>query len=177
MRFALTDEIAWPLELVYDTHRDKLEEILDYLPNVENIEILEKQVEGEVTRFVKRWTGSSNDIPSVLRPVVKPEYLQWIDRATWDRGAFTTAWELELDFLKGAMSARGLNRFIADGDITIIEMEGEFNIHPERLSLVPGPIARKAAPALERFVVELVKPNLRGTNQAVERFIEERHGH
>ncbi len=174
MRFTLTDEIGFPLELVYDTHRDKLEDIIDYLPNVDRIEVLESQVEGEVTRFVKRWTGSSNDVPGVLRPIVKPEYLQWIDRATWDRSRFTTEWELELDFLKGAMSARGINHFIEDGDVTIIEMEGEFNIHPERLSFVPGPIARKAAPALERFVVNLVKPNLRGTNQAVERYIEEK---
>jgi len=176
MRFNLTDEIEFPLELVYDTHRDKLEDILSYLPNIENIEILEKRVEGEVTRFVKRWTGSNKDVPSVVRPLLKPEYLQWIDRATWDRGRFTTDWELELGVLPGAISAKGHNRFIADGDITLIEMEGEFVIHPERLTFVPQIVARKAAPVLERFIVAQVKPNLRGTNEAIQRFLEARQG-
>lgn len=175
MRFTITDEIDFPRDLVYPTIRDRIEELIDYLPNVDAIEVLEKEIDGNVHRYVKRWKASASEIPALLRPIVKPDYLQWVDHATWDGDAWTTEWRHELPFLSGAMTAHGVNRYIDDGDITTIELEGEFTIHPERLTFLPGAVARKLAPTLERFVVESIKPNLRATNQAVEQWLEEQH--
>lgn len=176
MRFTLTDEIGFPRDVVYAAVRDRVEELVDQLPNIDRIEVLERRIEGEVHHYVKRWTASASEVPALLRPAIKPEYLQWVDHATWDGAAYTTAWHHDLEFLRGALTARGLNRYIDEGDVTLIELEGEFTIHPERLTFLPGPVARKIAPALERFVVELVKPNLRSTNQAIERWLEEQEG-
>lgn len=175
MRFTVTDEIGFPREVVYPAVRDRIEDLVDYLPNVDRIEVLEKHIEGPVHRFVKRWTASAQEVPVLLRPAIKPEYLQWVDHATWDGAAYTTEWHHDLVFLKGAMTARGLNRYIDEGDVTVIELEGEITIHPERLAFLPGPVARKLAPAIERFVVEVIKPNLRSTNQAIEAWLEEHH--
>ncbi len=176
MRFTITDEIEFPRDVVYPTMRDRIEELIDYLPNVDSIEVLEREIDGDTHRYVKRWRASATEIPGLLRPIVKPEYLQWVDHATWDGAAFTTQWHHDLPFLSGALTARGLNRYIDEGDITVIELEGEFTIHPGRLTFLPGPLARKLAPALERFVVDMLKPNLRATNQAVEQWLEEQEG-
>lgn len=173
MRFTLHDEIDFPRELVFTTIRDRLPDILPYLPNVDEIEVLESHDDGEIRRCVKRWAGSSDEIPAVVRPLIRPDILQWIDHATWDQGRWQVDWWHEMGVLPGAISAKGTNRFEADGDITIISMEGDFTIHPERLTFVPQIVARRAAPALERFIIGRVKPNLRATNEAVAAFLED----
>ena len=86
MKFSLVDEIPHPRELVFATHRDKLGELVPYLPNISSVESESRLVEGEVVRLVNVWTGSSTDVPSIIRPLVKPDYLCWVDRATWDVG-------------------------------------------------------------------------------------------
>lgn len=176
MRFTLTDEIEFPRALVFPTVRDRMEDILDDLPNVDRIDVLSRREEGDKVFFEKQWFGAAGDIPAVLRPVIRAEYISWKDKACWDMGAWTTTWEQELAFLPGAMAARGTNRYIDEGDVTVIEMEGEFNIIPEGLSFLPQSLARRVAPALEKFVVGQVKPNLRETNAAIERFLEELEG-
>lgn len=173
MRFTVNDEIGFPRDLVYPAVRDRVEDLIAYLPNVDSIELLDSSVDGDVRRFVKRWQASATEIPALLRPLIKPEYLTWVDHATWNAAEYTTAWHHDLAFLEGALTARGVNRYFDEGDVTVIELEGEFTIHPERLTFLPGPVARKLAPAMERFVVELLKPNLKSTNQAIEQWLEE----
>lgn len=173
MRFTVTDEIGFPRHKVYPAIRDRIEELIDYLPNVDSIEVLERRIDGPVRHFVKRWQASATEIPVLLRPAIKREYLQWVDHATWNEADYTTTWHHDLTFLEGALSARGVNRYIDEGDVTVFELEGEFTIHPEKLTFLPGPLARKLAPSIERFVVEMIKPNLRSTNQAIEQWLEE----
>ena len=175
MKFSLVDEIPHPRELVFGTHRDKLEELVPYLPNVSSVVTEQRVLDGDVVRLVNLWTGASSDVPSVIRPLVKPEHLTWVDRAAWDQGRWRCDWEITLSALPDAVTARGFNTFLEEGGDTVIQMNGEFILHPDRIPGVPAFVARAAAPALEKFVVSLLQPNLRKSNQAVQQYIED-HG-
>jgi hypothetical protein len=174
VKFSLVDEIPHPRALVFGTHRDKLMELVPYLPNVSSVVTESRVSDGEVVRLVNLWTGSSTDVPAVIRPLVKPEHLQWVDRASWDGGRWRCDWEITLSALPEAVTARGFSTFLDEGGDTVIQMNGEFVIHPDRVPGVPGFVARAASPAFEKFVVSLLQPNLRKSNQAVQQYIEDR---
>ena len=173
MKFSLVDEIPYPRERVFRTHRDSLLDLVSYLPNVEGVDITSREVDGDVVRLVNHWTGASSDVPRMLRPIIKPELLTWIDRASWDQGRWRCDWQITLNAIPEAVTARGYNVFLDEDDETVIQMQGEFIIHPDRIRGVPTLVARRAAPALERFVVGLLQPNMRQINEAVLEYIEE----
>lgn len=173
MRFTITDELPHPLDLVFQTHRDKLEELVEYLPNVESAKIVKRDVNGSVVKLENHWVGASTDVPAMLRPWIKAEYLSWVDFAEWDEANHTCRWRLELGVLPGAITARGETRFREEDDETIANMSGEFIVHPERLPGVPTFVAKRAAPTLEKFIVNLIQPNLRKSNAAVVEYIDD----
>ena len=173
MRIHVIDELPYERELVFSTHRDRLRELVPYLRGVDRIDVSERQIDGSVVRFENVWYGTSNDVPAVIRPILKPELLRWIDRAAWDQDAWRCDWEIELTALPDAVTARGTSRFRDEGAETVVEITGEFSINPDRIPGVPAFAARRAQPTIERFVVGLLEPNLTEANRAVEQYIED----
>ena len=173
MKFSIIDEIPYPRALVFETHRDKISEIVPYLPNVASVVVEHSEVDGSVVRQINRWTGESHDIPALLRPLIRPEVLTWLDRANWYQDKWMCDWELELAVLPKAITARGYNVFLEEGEETIIQMNGEFTIHPDRMVGASSILARQIAPAVERFIVGLLEPNLRQGNRAVLEYLED----
>jgi len=173
MKFNLTDEIPFERDEVFATHRDKLLELVDYLPNVDEVVVESREEDGDIVKLVNLWKGASSDVPAPLRPVIKPEMLSWVDRATWDKGRYRCDWNITLTALPDAVTAKGFNVFVDEGDVTVIQMSGEFVIHPEKVPGMPAFMARRLAPTLEKFVVGLLQPNLKKSNQAVEQYLED----
>ena len=128
MKFSLVDEIPHPRELVFSTHRDKLLELVQYLPNVASVVTESRIEEGEVVKLVNVWTGASGDIPAPVRPLLKTEHLMWVDRAQWDRDRWRCDWEITLSAIPEAVSARGFSTFLEEGSETVVQMNGEFLI-------------------------------------------------
>lgn len=173
MKFSLTDEIPHPRPVVFHTHRDKLIDLVPYLVQIESIRCESRAEEGPVVRLVNLWRASSDDVPAPLRSILKPERLTWVDRATWDGAQWRCDWEITLSALPEAVTARGSSTFLEEGEETIVQMTGEFLIHPDRIPGVPTFVAKAAAAPLERFIVGLLQPNLRRSNQAVRQYIED----
>ena len=173
MKFNLVDEIPFERDLVFSTHRDKLLELVEYLPNVDSVVIESREEDGDVVRLVNLWTGASSDVPAVVRPLFRPEHLTWVDRATWDQSRWRCDWKITISALPEAVTAEGHSTFVDEGGETAIQMSGEFVIHPDKVPAVPGFVARRAAAPLERFVVGLLQPNLRRSNQAVQQYLED----
>ncbi len=173
MKFNFVDEIPHPRSVVFSTHRDRLQELVPYLGNIDRIETPVREDDGPTVHFENVWYGSSDDVPAVVRHILTPELLKWVDRATWNAKTWRCDWDIQLHALPGAITAKGTNRFRDEGDDTVIETNGEFTIHPDRLPGVPTFAARRAAPVLERFVLSLLQPNLKGSNRAVTAYIED----
>lgn len=177
MKINVTDTIAFPRDHAFTTYRDKLASLVTYLPNVEKIEVLEREelANGD-TRLLNLWKASATDIPSLLRAFVKPEMLQWKDYAVWHNGEFTCSWRSEIGFLKGAINVEGKNRFEAVGDHSMkIVISGDISVNAKKIPGVPGLLAGKIGPAVEGFVVKLITPNLQEVNRGLARYLKD-HG-
>lgn len=170
MKFDLIDEIPFPRDVVFATQRDKLPELVPYMPNVESIVVEKREVDGPQVKLLNLWKGNADDIPKVIAPLIKSDMMQWYDKATWDEATHICHWEIEINVMPGAISAKGTTEFDEEGDETVVRIAGEFIVHPDKIPL-PGFVARRAAPTIEKFVVNLIKPNLKETNKVVARYI------
>jgi hypothetical protein len=173
MKFNLIDEVPFPRDVVFPVLRDKLHDLTAYLPNVDRIVTESREVDGDVVNLFNVWYGASDEIPGILRPFIKTDFLKWTDKARWDQGNWCVDWEIDLSIIPGAISAKGHNEYDDEGDETVIRMQGEFVVHPERIPAIPTAIGRASASTLERWVIGLVEPNLRKTNQVVADYLED----
>lgn len=173
MKFTVNDEIGFPLDLVFPTYRDELHLMVGYMDNVERIEVKSRDEDGDIVKLLNHWHGSASDIPKPLRPVINPDKLSWLDKATWDAKRHRVDWEITLTALPDAVTAKGFTLYKDDGDVTVVQISGEFLIHPSKVPGVPTFVAKRLAPTLEKFVVGLLQPNLKKSNQAVEEFLED----
>ena len=80
-------------------------------------------------------------------------------------------WDIELGFLPNAIEARGHNEFSESGDRTRVTMNGDITIHAAKIPGVPRLLAKKIGGTIEKFVIKMIEPNLRKTNEAVRRYL------
>ena len=173
MKFNVQVEIPFERQLVFETYRDQLVELVPYMANVQSIEIRTREVEGDVVKLFNVWKGTTSDVPAPLRPIVSPDVMSWNDSAVWDASRFRCDWEITLPALPEAVTAKGFTNYQDDGDVTVVSISGEFIIHPDRVPGVPSFMAKRLAPTLEKFVVGLLQPNLKKSTEAVESYLED----
>ncbi len=174
MKLEADAPIAFPREVVFAAYRDRLTELVPFLPNVRSITVESRQdgVQGvpERTDLVNRWQAKA-DIPKVLQGLIKPEALTWIDRASWDERDHTCRWEIELGMFTEQVRCGGTNTYRVDGDRTVLEIRGHLDVDASGLG-VPRLLAGTVAPQVERFVVNLIRPNLLSVAQGLERYLQ-----
>jgi len=171
MKFTIRDRIPFQREQVYRTQRDQLAELATYLNDIDEIIVESREEEGDVVKFVNLWKASATEIPTMARPFIKPEMLHWHDYATWDQSAWTCDWDIKLAFLRDAIVARGKNHWKENGDSTIVTIEGEIIIHADKVPGVPRMLAGRLGDTVEKFVVKMIEPNLKKTNEGVTAFL------
>ena len=170
MKLRAESPLAVERALVYRTYRDRLVELVPFLPNIRSIEQRERADDPPVTRIVNVWHGGG-DIPRVVRGVLSDKMLSWTDHATWDESAWTCAWRMEAHSFRDAVHAEGTNRFVEEEGGSRLIVEGELTIDGKHLP-IPRFLAGTVGPAVERFLVERIKPNLTETAKGVEKFLE-----
>ncbi len=170
MRLTAESTLAFPRELVFRTYRDRLVDLVPYLPNIRGIERTSRSDEGAVSRVVNVWRGGG-DIPKVARAFISEKMLSWTDYATWDESTWTCAWRMEAHSLKDALRAEGTNRFLEKGAGSTLVIEGELAIDGRKLP-IPRFLAGAAGPAVEKFLVGMIRPNLTEVAKGVARFLE-----
>jgi hypothetical protein len=173
MKFTIKDSIPFPRDLVYATQRDRMPELAPFLNDIKEIIVKERKDEGHITRFINDWRAGGTDIPSIARAFIKPEMLRWLDHATWDAKAFTCEWRTELGFLPEAIEARGRNQWIDAGSSTTVIIEGEIIVNAKKVPGVPSLMAGSIGGTIEKFVVGLIEPNLKKTNEGVTKFLRQ----
>lgn len=162
--------LPFPRAEVFRTYRDRLVELIPFLPNVRAIDVRSRKDDGTVSHIVNVWHGGG-DIPKVVRSVLSENLLNWTDHAKWDEAAWTCEWRMETHSFPGALHAVGTNKFVeAPGGCKLI-VEGDLAIDGSKLP-VPRLLARTVAGAAESFLVAVVKPNLTETAKGVVRFLE-----
>lgn len=178
MHFRKSSRVACPADVVLDIMMNRLHEVVPFMPNVDRIDLLERQdlPDGRV-RIIRRWQGSVDILPAALRPFIPTEALSWVDSALWAPAEHKVDWTFTAGFSR-LYQCSGTNYFEPDPrdprGSTCIRLTGSLEIYPERLPGVPKLLAASLKPRVERFVVGLLTPSLTETAAGLQKYLEAR---
>jgi hypothetical protein len=165
-------KIPFPRSLVYATYRDKLVELVPYMPNVRYIKVKSRrQADGNIYT-VNEWHGGS-EIPAAARAVLSEDMLTWTEYNTWHENEFTLEWHIETHAFTEAVNCSGTNRFLEDGNHTVIESRGKLAIDPKKIKGVPFFLTSTIAHVVEDFLGKSVEPNLVAMSLGVMQYLEQ----
>lgn len=174
MKIEADNVVAFPREVCFATYRDRLVELVPYLPNVSGITVKQReqpfQGSPKKVRLVNEWRAVS-EIPKVAAALIKPEMLAWEDTAIWDEESWVCHWSVATHFFSDRVRCEGTNEFIPQGDRTLFRIRGDLDIRLGGLPGVPRLLGDKVGSLVERFVVALLTPNLTSISTGLERFL------
>ena len=161
MRAETKDIINQAADIVYPFVRDKMQEIVPFLPNVEKIETVKhERVSDTRVEVVNHWFAKA-DVPASAKPFVKPEFFQWKDYATWKDDEFCVDYHIESFIGNKFFDLSGTNFFNPLGnDKTELKITFNLEIYPERVPGVPKFLAKRAKGPLEEMIKKMLTPNL-----------------
>jgi hypothetical protein len=165
--------IPFPRPLVWGAYRDKLVELVPYLPNIRKIEVKKREQTAGAVTFVNVWHGGG-DIPAVARAFLSESMLSWTDFATWHEDRWECEWRTETHAFTEAVKSQGANRYheVDGAKGTRLEIRGDLTIDGAKLKGVPRLIAGKVARTVEEFLVKLISQNLRDVSGGVTKYLQ-----
>lgn len=150
--------IPFPRPLVYQVLRERLPDLVRYLPNVRRIECRSRrEVDGRI-EFVNEWDGGG-EIPAVARAFVSESLLTWTDYASWVPAEWACYWRMETHAFRGLLRTEGSNRYFDQGATTRMEIRGVLEIDVAKLTMVPRLLAPSVARSIEAYIIGHVRPN------------------
>lgn len=173
MEIAADATLPFPRPVVFAAYRDDLTKLLQYLPNVRNIEVKSRKEDGPRVELVNIWHGGG-EIPAAARAVLSEAMLSWTDYASWDESKWTCDWRTETHSFTEAVDCRGTNRFVEVDGGTRIEIRGDLKIDAKKIKGVPGFLAGKVASAVESFLSGKIKPNLVEVTEGLRKYLAAR---
>jgi hypothetical protein len=166
--------VAHPLDKVWTAYRDRLPEVVVYIPDIKQIVVKSRKDDGPKTTLHNEWI-SDRDVPTFAQAFLKPEYLRWDDYAEWDETARTCDWRIKTRAFTEAVTCSGQNRFVADGpNATRVILSGNLHINLREIRGIPSFLAGRVGPQVEKFIVSLITPNLEQVNRSLGRFLDEK---
>jgi len=176
MRIQSESLIRHPLADVLRVYRDELPGVAHLIPDIREIRVLSREVVPGGLRLVNLWVAS-REPPKAVAGFVKPEWFRWEDHALWDDAGNYVDWNLKILAFPERVRCGGRNQFVADGpDRTRVILSGDLSIDLKNFPGIPGFLVPRVGPAVERFIVDLVTPNLTRVNQSLEQYLNERRG-
>lgn len=179
MHFSKTSRVSHPADAVLDLMIHRMHEIVPFLPNVESIELREKEELADGTlRIIRYWQGTADTLPSALRPFISKETLGWTDTAHWFPAEYKVDWVLSTNVAAGLYDCSGTNWFEPDpknpDKTTRIRVTGDLHVHPDQLPGVPRFLGSRLAPQIEKFVVDLLTPNMTDVATGLQSYFDAR---
>ncbi len=158
--------LPYPRERVFETYRDRLEELLVYLPNIRKLAIKSREERGDEVHLVNEWHGGG-EIPAVARSFLRESMLSWTDHATWKKASWVCAWRTDVHAFPGALLSSGHNRFVEAGGGTRIEFRGQLTCDASKVPGVPRLLARSVNGTIEKIFVGKIEENLVGVGEGI----------
>lgn len=171
MKISTDNRVPFPREIVYTTYRDKLTELVRYVPDIRSINVKSRREADNVIYIVNEWHGGG-EIPLAARALLSQDMLSWLEHDVWDESKFTLDWRLETRAFTEAVSCIGKNTFIEDGDATIIQSRGELKIDPNQIHGAPSFLTGQIARVVEDFLGTKIKPSLVQMSDGVRKYLE-----
>lgn len=159
------------LEIVYPMARDRLIELIPYMPNVREIEVIQyERLSESRVEIINHW-HSEVMISSVLKSFIGPDFFSWKDYALWKDDEKCVDYRLESFVANDLFELTGTNYYVAlDNDTTKIKITFNLTIYPERLPGIPGFLSKKLQPAIEDLIRRILTPNLNAFAQGLDEY-------
>jgi hypothetical protein len=167
-------DLPFPRDIVFQAYRDKLVDLVDYLPNIRRIDVKSREEEDGIVRFVNEWHGGG-EIPAAARVVLSESMLSWTDYAEWNEQAYTCKWRIETHSFKDAVDCQGENRFVEVDGSTRLEIRGKLSIDAKKVKGVPKLLSKSVSKTVEDFLVKKITPNLIEVSDGLRRYLERQH--
>jgi hypothetical protein len=171
MRIEHTDTINANLDKVYNLVKNDMPKIVQYLPNIREIKVLERKQSDGRDFIVNQWFAEAN-IPSLAKKFINENLFSWKDSAYWDDSQHQVDYDIEPFFAKGIYEAKGTNTFRAADDKMRLTLSCEVNIYPERIPGIPKFIAKQLHPMLEQMIEKMLAPNLTSLGKGLKEYLK-----
>ena len=171
MLISVDVRLSFSRDLVYLTYRDNLPLVVPFLHNVRGIEVKSRWEENGQIHLVNEWHGGG-EIPAAARAVLSEAMLSWTDFATWNESEFDTDWRIETHAFTEAVHCTGKNRFLVDGEGTLIQSRGELIIATAQVHGVPSMLAGMVGGMVENYLSQKIAPNLQQTGEGVQHYLK-----
>lgn len=160
-----------PRPELWSVMRDHMPDFAGQIADIEELRELERTIAADgMVRIVNHWRVKQQ-VPAVMRAILKASELSWIDRATWDADAFTCDWAIEPNFLTEHIACSGRTSF-ADamaGQGTRVTFEGALDLKPGLLGSL-GSLEKVLSGFLEFIVTTIIPRNLRAVVEAAAQY-------
>jgi hypothetical protein len=172
MKLSADSSLAFPRAQVFAAYRDRLLEMVEFLPNIRRIEQRSRDDDGPRTEIVNVWHGGG-DIPAAARAFLSEDMLSWTDYASWNEDEFCCHWRIETHSFTEAVSCRGKNQFVELDGSTRLEIRGEIRIDATKIRAVPRILSKTVGKAVEDVLVKKITPNLISVSDGLRRYLEQ----
>ena len=171
MDLAADARLAFDRPTVFAAYRDHLTDLLPYLPNVRGIQVKSRSEDGTTTKLVNEWSGGG-EIPAAARAFISEAMLSWTDHAQWDAESFVCKWRIETHAFTEAVTCRGENLFLEDGQGTLLQIRGVLEIDASKIQGVPRLLAGKVGRMVAEVLAGKIRPNLVEVSVGLGRYLE-----
>jgi hypothetical protein len=163
--------LSYPREIVFTTYRDRLVELLPYLPNLRGLQVTQREERDGEVRLVNEFKGGG-EIPAVARSFLRESMLSWTDFATWRTAEWACAWRTQVHAFPGAFACSGTNRFVEVAGGTRIEFRGDLTCDASKVPGVPRLLARSINGTAEKIFVGTIASNLLDLGRGIGKLLE-----
>jgi hypothetical protein len=171
MIISVDTQIPFPRLLVFQTYRDKLQELLPYMENVHRIEPKSYRQENRRVFCTNEWHGGG-EIPSLARAFMNEQMLSWTEDNIWNEADFSLEWRITTHAFTEAVFCSGKNYFLAQGEKTLVQNRGELVIQPDKIAGIPEFLKGQVAGFVEEVLGQKIGPNLIQMGNGVRQYLE-----
>lgn len=168
--FQFTDTVCFPLEMVYPIFRNEFIKLINYFPNIRQIDTITREEIKGGAHVVLKWYGKVK-LPGLAAKLIPEDKIFWIDDATWNDKAHCVEYAMTLPALSDAVRVEGKNEFSAQGNNTHINLTGRIITDIDKIKLAPKMVLKSVVPGIEAFALKLTKPNFMELNRGVEKYL------
>lgn len=160
-----------PQQELWLAMRDHMVDFAGNIADIKSIRQIERTTDSNSTVHVINEWRVRQQVPTMLRSILKASELSWIDHNTWDAQAHTCTWAIEPNFLTEHIACSGTTSFAPamGGQGTRVTFEGEFDLKPGALGNLRG-MESLLSGFLESIVTTIIPRNLRAVVEAAATF-------
>jgi hypothetical protein len=175
MHFEYSLKTEIPIDIVYQTLRDDLYNLAQYMPDVNKIELLERKETEDKVYTLNKWYGK-NILPFAIDQFIKlGSIIAWLDRGEWSKNEYLCNWSYEPYIFKSHINVQGKDIYSTDGKYTTITFTGDIYINFEQypfVIVVPTIMRKKLVDEFFNIFLSLIKSNFIALIKGLEEYVK-----